>query len=111
MSLRSQNSTLLLYLTQFFRLWMKMESAYQPHIRCADEDGRLVRMLRPTAVVKHADEGAISSETLGDLISAYIALFDGALKCFFYHLDEPQTAAAEMERMYRAYLSEHEIVL
>lgn len=110
-SLRSQNSTLLLYLTQFFRLWMKIESAYLPKTLYHAEDGRMTRTLRPTAVVKQADADTLSSETLGDLISAYIALFDRALKCFFYHLDAPSSAAGEIERMYRVYLSEHEIVL
>ena len=110
-SLRSQNSTLLLYLTQFFRLWMKIEAAYLPQVRYRAEDGRLMRSLRPMAVVQHADADAMSSETLGELLSAYIALFDTSLKCFFYHLDAPQTAAAEIERMVRAYLTEHEIVL
>ncbi len=110
-SLRSQNSSLLLYLTQFFRLWMTIESAYLPETLYHAEDGRMTRTLRPTAVVKQADADTLSSETLGDLISAYIALFDRALKCFFYHLDTPSVAAGEIERMYRAYLSEHEVVL
>jgi predicted transcriptional regulator len=110
-SLRSQNSALLLYLTQFFRLWMKIESAYLPETLYRAEDGRLTRSLRPTAVVRNADADTLSSETLGDLLSAYVALFDNALKCFFYHLETPSAAAAEMERMYRAYLSEHEVVL
>lgn len=110
-SLRSQNSTLLLYLTQFFRLWMKIESAYLPRMTCRAEDGRLTRSLRPTAVVQQADTGALSSETLGDLLTAYIALFDRALKCFFYHLEAPAAAASEIERMYRTYLSEHDVVL
>ena len=110
-SLRSQNSTLLLYLTQFFRLWMQIESAYLPRISYHAEDGRLTRSLRPTAVAQNAKEDVLSSETLGELLYAYIALFDRALKCFFYHLDQPTAAAAEIERMYRAYLTEHEIVL
>ena len=110
-SLRSQNSTLLLYLTQFFRLWMKIESAYLPQTMYHAEDGRLTRTLRPTAVVKNADADTLSSQTLGELLSAYVALFDNALKCFFYHLETPSAAAAETERMYRAYLSEHEVVL
>lgn len=110
-SMRSQNSTLLLYLTQFFRLWIKIESAYLPRMTCRAEDGRLSRVLRPTAVVQQADTGALSSETLGDLLTAYIALFDESLKCFFYHLEAPAAAAAEIERMYRTYLSEHDVVL
>lgn len=110
-SLRSQNSTLLLYLTQFFRLWMKLESAYLPRTAYRAEDGRLTRSLRPTAVTQNASEETLSSETLGDLLSAYIALFDASLKCFFYHLDAPAAAASEIERMYRTYLTEHEVVL
>ena len=57
-SLRSQNSTLLLYLTQFFRLWMQIESAYLPRISYHAEDGRLTRSLRPTAVAQNAKEVA-----------------------------------------------------
>ncbi|MBO5649088.1 MAG: hypothetical protein J6S76_04165 [Clostridia bacterium] len=111
-SLRSQNSTLLLYLTQFFRLWMKIESAYLPRMTCRAEDGRLSRVLRPTrAGTQTEGSEALSSETLGDLLYAYIALFDESLKCFFYHLETPNLAAAEIERMYRAYLGAHEIVL
>jgi len=110
-SLRSQNSSLLLYLTQFFRLWIKIESAYLPHTGYHAEDGRLTRILRPTAAAKTAETEGLSSETLGELLSAYIALFDASLKCFFYHLDAPAAAAAEIERMYRTYLTEHEIVL
>lgn len=110
-SLRSQNSSLLLYLTQFFRLWMKLESAYLPQTRYQTEDGRMTRTLRPSAVVRDANAETLTSETLGELLSAYIALFDRALKCFFYHLDTPTAAAAEIELMYRTYLSEHEVVL
>ena len=110
-SLRSQNSSLLLYLTQFFRLWMQIESAYLPHTTYHAENGRLTRSLRPTHIAQNTAADALSSETLGDLLYAYIALFDAALKCFFYHLDTPHAAAAEIERMYRAYLTEHETVL
>ena len=111
-SLRSQNSTLLLYLTQFFRLWMKIESAFLPDSAYKPEDGRLTRRLRPTAVsAKAAETDKLSSETLVDLIYAYIDLFDRALKCFFYYLNSPAAAAAEIEGMYRAYLAEHEVVL
>ena len=111
-SLRSQNSTLLLYLTQFFRLWMKIEAAYLPRVTCRAEDGRLSRILRPTrAGAQSEGTEALSSETLGDLLYAYIALFDESLKCFFYHLETPALAAAEIERMYRTYLGAHEIVL
>lgn len=111
-SLRSQNSTLLLYLTQFFRLWTKIESAYLPRMRCQAQDGRLIRVLRPTAAAaQESDTGTLSSESLGDLLYAYISLFDDALKCYFYHLDAPGPAAAEIERMYRTYLGTHEVVL
>ena len=110
-SLRSQNNTLLLYMTQFFRLWMQIESAYLPRTAYHAENGRLTRSLRPTHIVQKNAETALSSETLGDLLYAYIALFDAALKCFFYHLEAPGAAASEIERMYRAYLTEHEVVL
>ncbi|MBO5649526.1 MAG: hypothetical protein J6S76_06390 [Clostridia bacterium] len=111
-SLRSQNSSLLLYLSQFFRLWMGLEAAYLPQLDCHMEDGRLTRRLRPTRV--HGIGPVIrelSSESLGDLLYGYIDAFDRALKSFFYMLDTPAAATAEIERIYRDYLSSHEIVL
>ena len=39
-SLRSQNSTLLLYLLQFFKLWERIETSYLGQVECTVEDGR-----------------------------------------------------------------------
>ena len=110
-SLRSQNSNLLLYLSQFFRLWMRMESSYLPTLVCHAEDGRLTRRLRPIRTRGQSETAELSSETTGDLLYAYIDTFDRALKCFFYHLEAPAAAAQEIERIYREYLAAHEIVL
>jgi hypothetical protein len=45
-SIRSQNSALVLALLQFFKLWTRIETAYIGRVECAIEDGRYVRKLR-----------------------------------------------------------------
>ncbi len=39
-SIRSQNSALVLALLQFFKLWARIETAYIGRVDCASEDGR-----------------------------------------------------------------------
>ena len=45
-SVRSQNSTLVLAMLQFFKLWTRIETAYIGRVECAMEDGRYLRKLR-----------------------------------------------------------------
>ena len=45
-SVRSQNSALVLAMLQFFKLWTRIETAYIGHVECAMEDGRYLRKLR-----------------------------------------------------------------
>lgn len=122
-SLRSQNAALLLYMTQFFRLWMNIESRYVDGCTYSAEDGRFTRRLRllstqPADYKRSAEdrpgekkEISLSSEALGSLIYAYIDIFDRSLKCYFYNLDNPGAAVKEIDRMYQTYLNENPIVL
>ena len=110
-SLRSQNAALLLYMKQFFLLWMNIESRYVCGCVYGAEDGRFTRRLRLLSTDGKQHEISLSSEALGSLIYAYVDVFDRALKCYFYNLDNPGAAAKEINDMYRNYLSDHEIVI
>ena len=96
-TMRTKNHSLLLYIMQFFKLWMRIESSYVPGCQYVISDGRLVRKL----VLRMDTE--VTGEELGRMLSDYVGAFDGALKAFFYHLDEPQQAVAQVERCYREY--------
>ncbi len=102
-SLRTQNNTLLLYMTQFYKLWMKIESKYLRGCEYSIDGGRFSRKLR---LQESRATGEIGNRTLGELISAYISAFDSALKAFFYNLDAPEKAVAETERAYKLYYGE-----
>lgn len=112
-ALRTQNSTLLLYLMQFYKLWNRVEeNIFGGPVHCRLEDGgKYLRQLRLHAIVKGADANSAGSETLGELIAAYIRTFDAALKAYFYHLSAPSAAVAEVERIYRSYLAASTLVL
>ena len=102
-SLRSQNATLLYALSRFFSVWADTEARYLGITDSAMEDGKFVRRL----YLRSLDGGAVpalSGEQLGEVISAYIRAFDGALKAFFYHADG-SLSAEETEIRYRNYLA------
>lgn len=98
-SLRTQNPTLLLYLTQFFRLWEKLEAAYLPGgpRECEYGDGRFARRLC-------APKNLTGSEA-GDAIADYVALLDACLKTYFEHLANPTEAVQAVERQYAGSLN------
>lgn len=97
-SVRSQNSALTLAMMQFFKLWMRVEKSYVGGVDAATEDGRYVRKLRVPESC--GDDNA----KLGEVIAAYIELFDRALKSFFTNLNEPALAVMNVERVYAAYI-------
>lgn len=96
-TMRTKNHSLLLYIMQFFKLWMRIESSYVPGCQYAVSDGRFTRKLMLRMDME------VTGEELGRMLSDYVGAFDGALKAFFYHLDEPQQAVAQVERCYREY--------
>ncbi len=104
-SMRTQNSTLLLYLMQFYRAWAAIEGRHIGGVEYRIEDGKLCRKL----TVRH-NEGAlmstVSSNTIGQLIADYIGAFDSAMKAYFYNIEAPERAITEMERIYKQYLYE-----
>ena len=98
-SLRSQNSTLLLYLLQFFKLWVRVEESLLGRTESTVEDGRFIRKLILRGAGAEPD-----NEAVGEAIAAYIDLFDRALKAFFANLDDPQRAVVQVQRLYVDYL-------
>ena len=96
-SVRSQNSALVLAMLQFFKLWTRIETAYVGRVECAMEDGRYVRKLRLT-------EETADNERVGEGIAGYINLVDRALKVYFEHLNEPAAAVAGVEKQYVSYI-------
>lgn len=105
-SLRSQNSTLLLYLLQFFKLWVRVEEAYLGRTESTVEDGRFLRTL-----VLRGGTGDADNEAVGEAIAAYIDLFDRSLKTYFANLDDPQRAVMLIRRLYAEYLGGRRFVV
>ena len=112
-TLRTQNASLLHYLTQFYRIWMHTEESFfgiSAHGQIED-GGKYLRRLKLRSVSADVCVVDTGSEALGELIAAYIRTFDTALKAYFYHLNNPAAAMAEAERLYRAYLAQSAVVL
>lgn len=104
-SVRSQSSALRLYMLQFFKLWSRIEQNLVGHVEFAMADDRYIRRL---AV---AEDRKLDNEALGQAIAEYIRLFDTALKLFFNHLDQPETAIARVESLYGDYLRKNPAIL
>ena len=98
-SLRSQNSALILYLGQFFRLWAKIEQAYIGGSDCVIEDGKYLRRLTLPARLSEREQGAV--------LAGYIRAMERGLGAFFNSLEDPRQAAAAVERAYQDYLKQY----
>lgn len=99
-SLRSQNSTLILYFSQFFKLWDRIEEVYVGERESTIDTGRYMRRLyRPAG-------NQYSNKEIGDILAAYIRLLDDGMKLFFGYLEDPQEGARQIEKMYAAFLRE-----
>lgn len=96
--LRSQNNSLILYMSQFFKLWTRLEQAYVGETQYQIESGRYTRVLRLPETVK-------SNEQMGEVLAEYIKTLDDCMKIFFEQLEQPQAAAQRIEARYRQYLS------
>lgn len=94
--LRTQNHMLGLYLIQFFKLWCRIEQHYCPDAQSGVEEGRFVKKLILQG--EAPDAGGLARA-----ITAYVRTLDAAMQAFFYQIDRPAAAAAEVERIYRGY--------
>ena len=104
-SMRTQNAGLVLYMTQFYRLWMKIERSYRGNVESSAVDGKYVRKL-----VLHP-ANAEASVDIGEAIAAYIDAFDRALKVFFCNLEAPSRAAVSVEEAYRRYTLQNRVLV
>lgn len=106
-SLRTQNEALVLYMTQFYRLWQRIEERLRGEAVAAVEiaDGKYAKRLVLEA------HGGPAEIDVGRVIAAYIDAFDRALKTYFYHLEAPTRAAAEVEEIYRRYMMENRVLI
>ncbi|MBR4799713.1 MAG: hypothetical protein IK047_05575 [Clostridia bacterium] len=106
-SLRTQNSALMLYLVSFFRLWARIEQANRPAGESAVAEGKFIKeLVFPENSIASGD-----AEALAGAINAYIKAFDAAMKAFFCCADTPSLAAEQVERIYREYRYGAEIPL
>ncbi|WP_367924502.1 CopG family transcriptional regulator [uncultured Ruthenibacterium sp.] len=98
--LRTQNPTLLLYLSQFYKLWAKLENAclHGPQRSYQASSGRYTRVLRTPE--------DLSAEQLGEALASYVRLFDTCLKAFFDDLTDADQAVRAVQRAYTVGLDE-----
>ena len=104
-SLRTQNAGLIIYMTEFYRLWSEIEMKYRPGVSFIASGGKYARklVLQNLSGKRECD--------LGEAIAAYINTFDKALKHFFCHTDSPEKSTLEAEVIYRDYLANNQILI
>lgn len=98
-SLRTQNANLILYLTQFYKLWIKLESVYNASCEYLLDGGKLTRKLK----LDMDDARKLTEDDIGGLIANFITYFDRAMKAFFYNLDDANAALEQTEKFVREY--------
>ena len=105
--LRTQSETLLKELDRFYSAYAEIERALTGHTESCFEGGRFFRKLRlrenPSVAYR-----TISKNTLGDVIAAYVRIFDEAVRIWFSLIGEERTAIRELEALYKGYLSKTE---
>ena len=87
--LRTQNSLLILYMSEFSRLWASLDGAGS---QCGT-DGSFRRRFNAS----YNDRDAAARR-----ISEYVGAFDSAMKRFFALLDDPDSAKAEVVKIHSA---------
>jgi hypothetical protein len=103
---RTQSAELIAAMTQFFRLWTRIENAWLAPalgvpVECALYDGRFVR----TLAMPRGRE--CSASQLAGAISDYVQLFDRMLKGFL----SGDLSAGEVEQIYRDDLERRAILI
>lgn len=109
-SLRTQNSRLIMSMVNFYGLWDTVETAFLGRQQSMVDGERYLRVL---VLQSTGPQGLLlGSEALGELIADYIATFDAALK-FYFSAPEPQSPAVrqQVERLYRDYYERRNIAV
>lgn len=93
---RTQSEALILAITEFFKLWTKIEKAYRndTDIAYALYDGKFTRSIQVRSDKNY------TNEQVGDHISSYIQMFDKAVKGYV----SGSYSARDVELMYLDYL-------
>ena len=104
-SVRSQNSSFVLLIMQFFKLWTKIEGKYIGETESVYSDGRFLRKLR------FAEGNRRDGREIGEAIANYISAMDRAMKYYFSNLTTAQYTVEGMERIYAEYLKNAGVVL
>ncbi len=105
---RTQNSGLLDAMDRFFAYWIRVEEKYVSNCEYLLERGKMTRKL---VTRKQTLSEVEAEETMGDVITEYIRLFDEALKLYFAYIDRPETASVKIEALYRDYIKESREIL
>ncbi len=94
---RTQSESLISAMTDFFRLWTKLENTYRKdvNINYALYDGKFIRSIHIKPNVNY------TNEEIGDNISTYIQVFDKLVKGYV----SGSYNAAEVEQLYLEYYS------
>ncbi len=105
---RTQNRELIAITMRFYRLWMQIEGRYLPGCEYAVSDGKWTRRL---ALRRSRSNEMPGNETLGNLIAAYIRVFDIALKAYFECHADSELAFLKIDALYRNYLESNTLIL
>ena len=89
---RTQSQPLIEMLTSFFALWTRLEGHYREQLRLPVCESRI-------------------EEQLADAMSAYIRMFDGAIKSYFAAGGEQSAALPQMAKSYQTYLQATPLLL
>lgn len=109
-SLRTQNTRLILAMVNFYSLWDAVESRLLGQQQSYIDGERYLRVLM---LQSPAPQGLLlGSEALGERIADYIVTFDTALKLYFSQTEpEDRQMRSAVERLYLDYLGRQNIAV
>ena len=109
-SLRTQNTRLILAMVNFYSLWDAVESRLLGQQQSYIDGERYLRVLM---LQSPAPQGLLlGSEALGERIAEYIVTFDAALKLYFSQTEpEDRQMRSAVERLYLDYLGRQNIAV
>ncbi len=111
-SLRTQNSQLIDFLSDFFRLWSTIEldllKDTYPDMRPETivDSGKFERKFTAPAIYSDCE-----STLIGKSIASYLDYFDTALKSYFHDCADHLNPKPRMESIYKAYLKKNKTIL
>ena len=106
--LRTQNTSLRLYMMQFFKLWARIETSY-----AGDSDYMIDGEKFSKRLILRSDKNPseLSEDDITEGIVGYVSSFDDSLKAFFYNLDDPHAATDCVEKIYRDYFRSSPVIV